>query len=163
MFAHALAYPNEWFGIWSGPDGLNGPVGDRPGEAWSSVATPMTDFPVQNNNQHAMPLYAAIREAGVVATATGVRVAPRIPGDFTLVTNLVDVEARAQSLLVRYRPSGNAARDVVLEAPAGQIVTSASMNGAPVDLAGVSRQATFSIPAGDGRNATLAITFAPGP
>ena len=62
--SHALAFPDVWYGIWSGPDGLESSAGDRPGQAWYSAVTPMTDFPVQNANQHAMPLLALLRLSG---------------------------------------------------------------------------------------------------
>lgn len=47
-----------------------------PGGTWFSQVTPLTDFPVQNNNQHAMPILAAIRMAGIDATAQGLSIAP---------------------------------------------------------------------------------------
>jgi hypothetical protein len=138
MVAHARAYPDVWFGIWSGPDGMNGPTGDRPGGTWYSAATPMTDFPVQNNNQHAMPLYAAIRVAGVSARADGLVVAPNVP-DRTLAmkTALVDLDVRPRAdaegttIDVLYRPSGDALRTVRVVAPLGETIESADVDGSP--------------------------------
>lgn len=60
MAAVARELPDQWFGIWSGPDGLI-----PGGGTWSSPATPMTDWPVMNANQHALPLLAMIRAAGL--------------------------------------------------------------------------------------------------
>lgn len=60
MAAYAMQVPEQWFGIWSGPDGLI-----PGGGTWSSPATPMTDWPVMNANQHALPLLGMIRSAGL--------------------------------------------------------------------------------------------------
>ncbi len=134
MAAHAVAYPEVWYGIWTGPDGLNGP-GDRPGETWFSPVTPMTDFPAMNNNQHAMPLFAMLRVAGLEATARGLRVAPRVPGrSFTLRTALCDVAQRGATIRGTYRPTGASARVLSVAAPPGEIVVSASLDGVPVTV-----------------------------
>ncbi len=163
MAAHAKAYPDVWFGIWSGPDGLNGPGGDRPGGTWFSPLTPMTDYPVQNNNQHAMPLYATIRMAGVVATARGLRIDPRVPDKtFSLRTQIVDVSMAPGSLHVVYRPTGLAHRRVELVAPAGEVVTSATLNGVPLDIV-PAPSFTFDVSSTDraGDGAIMAVTTAP--
>src|SRR5690606_389377 len=57
--ARANEFPNIWFNVWSGPDGVNSKTAllDA-GGTWSSPVTPMTDFPAMNNNQHAMSLLA---------------------------------------------------------------------------------------------------------
>jgi hypothetical protein len=51
---HALAFPTVWLGIWSGPDGWVSTVSNastlQPGGTWLSAFTPMTDFPVSNQN-----------------------------------------------------------------------------------------------------------------
>lgn len=157
MFAHALAWPTQWFGIWSGPDGLDGPTADRPGESWYSVATPMTDFPVQNNNQHAMPLYATLRIAGVDASPDGVTIDPRAPGPFTLETELVDVALRDASLTVRYRPSGTATRRVHVVVPGGRAPTSATQDGLPRPV--TTGVVAFEVPAGSGRSTEVVVRF----
>ncbi|OGQ11931.1 MAG: hypothetical protein A2138_22455 [Deltaproteobacteria bacterium RBG_16_71_12] len=60
MAAYAREQPAQWFGIWSGPDGLI-----PSGGTWASPATPMTDWPVMNANQHALPLLALVRSTGL--------------------------------------------------------------------------------------------------
>ncbi|HEY2366301.1 MAG TPA: hypothetical protein VGH87_07950, partial [Polyangiaceae bacterium] len=101
MAAHALAFPNLWYGIWSGPDGWSAGTG----EAWYSAATPMTDFPVQNANQHSMPLLALLRVCGIEASATGLVIDPHAPGDFSIETSLLDLERKGQLLTGTYRPA----------------------------------------------------------
>jgi hypothetical protein len=135
MAAHALAFPDVWYGIWSGPDGLESSVGDRPGQAWYSAATPMTDFPVQNANQHAMPILALLRVCGVDASATGLVLDPHVPGDFSLRTSLVDVARRGQVLSGAYRPPNAAARTLEVRAPRGHTVIAATLDGQSVPVA----------------------------
>lgn len=159
MFAHALSYPDVWYGIWSGPDGLNGPSGDRPGEAWFSLATPMTDFPVQNNNQHAMPLYATIRLAGIEATADGLRIEPRLPPErFTLKTRLVSIAREPGKLSIRYAPPGNGHRRVEVVVPEG--ATGALLDGSPQTIEpGANSVSFFIIADGQGTAHDLEIRY----
>ncbi|MDP2343720.1 MAG: hypothetical protein Q8O67_22365 [Deltaproteobacteria bacterium] len=90
MASYADENPAQWFGIWSGPDG----IGKR-GGTWGSAATPMTDWPVMNANQHAMPLMAMVRVAGVEPLPSGeLLVAPTvIPTAFALDTPLLALRA----------------------------------------------------------------------
>jgi hypothetical protein len=148
MAAHARAFPDVWYGIWSGPDGLDGASGDRPGQAWYSPATPMTDFPVMNNNQHAMPLLAALRVAGIDATAAGLRVAPHVPGDFALRTELVDLTVRGSVIEGRYRPLGAGTRALEIVAPAGRAVVAASVGGVSTAVPRGAASVTLTVPAG---------------
>ncbi len=133
MAAHALAFPNVWSGIWSGPDGLESRYGDRPGQSWYSAVTPMTDFPVQNNNQHAMPLLALLRTCGVEASASGLVIDPHAPEDFSLETELVDLSRRGTLISGSYRP--NAPRTIEVRAPAGRTIASATLDGVSVSVA----------------------------
>lgn len=79
LATHAEAYPNLWYGIWSGPDSYNAPESSRPGEAAAHYATALTDFPVMNMNQHANPLLALIKIAGIFPEKDGIRISPAIP------------------------------------------------------------------------------------
>lgn len=80
LAAHAEAYPEIWYGIWSGPDSFNADDHDRPGETFNSTVTPMTDFPAMNMNRHAGPLLAAIRFAGFEARGDSIVIDPKVPG-----------------------------------------------------------------------------------
>jgi hypothetical protein len=119
MAAHAKAFPEVWYGIWSGPDGLWSSGGPLPGQAWWSQVTPMSDFPTMNNNQHAMPLYAALRLAGLRARGDGLSVEPRLPRDFTLRTQLVDLEVRGGAVRGVWRPVPGVPRTLRLAPPPG--------------------------------------------
>ncbi len=91
---HAEAYPNVWFGIWSGPDTYNStlsqypgltlmgglePDPNRPGQQRPAMATAWTDFPVMNMHPHAWPLYCVPKLLGVEFTEEGVELAPTLP------------------------------------------------------------------------------------
>jgi hypothetical protein len=130
LAGHSLAFPDVWYGIWSGPDGTS----SETGLAWASQVTPMTDYPTQNNNQHAMPLLAALRVAGIDATARGLSIAPRVPSrNFSLRTALVDLAQRADGTLAgSYRPTGASARTLEIQAPPGERIASAALDGSDV-------------------------------
>lgn len=146
LASHATAFPEVWHGIWSGPDGFS----SKSGNSWKSVVTPMTDFPVQNNNYHALPLLAALRVAGLEPTATGIRIAPRVPGrTFTLKTTLCDLEQRGSQLSGVYRPPSTAPRTVVVEAGEGGTITSLVVNDQPLNVPTDASSVSFAVPAGE--------------
>jgi Glycosyl hydrolase 36 superfamily, catalytic domain/Glycosyltransferase family 36 len=124
--AHAVTFPQIWYGIWSGPDGIDADSG----WSWASEVTPMRDYAVQNNNAHAMPLLAALRVAGVGADAGGVVVAPGSREPFALRTRLLDVTLQPGRLHGVYRPNGD--RILTLSAPPGTSVLELLRNGAAV-------------------------------
>lgn len=89
LHQHAIAYPNVWYGIWSGPDAYNSHHGTRPGETFVQPATPMTEYPIMNANAHAGPLLALMASLGVRTTASGVTVEPApepVPQNWSLHT-----------------------------------------------------------------------------
>lgn len=151
LAAHARAFPDVWYGIWSGPDGLS----STNGLTWKSQVTPMTDFPVQNNNAHAMPILAALRVAGVEATATGLEVSPRVPGRrFSLRSRLIELSQRGATLSGVYRPSGEAARTLTVRV-AG--ITSATLDGEAVSVAPGAESVTFQLDSGPNRRASFEV------
>jgi len=81
LAAHSVAYPNVWFGHWSGPDAYNAWFGDKPGETFVHPATPMAEFPVMNSNAHAGPLLGLLRTLGVTVGPDGVKLLTRSDPD----------------------------------------------------------------------------------
>ncbi len=159
LAAHALTWPTRWYGIWSGPDGIS-TTGEHAGESWWSPVTPMVDFPVLNNNAHAMPLLALLRTLGVSATARGLELAPHLLGhDLGLRTELFEWKQRGRTLAFDYAVPFNVARVVDVVAPPKSGIASASLDG--VDLGVPAGAVRASIPIGprNGQVAKLSIVF----
>lgn len=167
LAAHAVAFPTLWYGIWSGPDALAGAQVDDPatstdaeravgpGATWFSAATPMTDFPTQNNNQHALPLLAALRVAGVEATDQGLRLSPSSwQRPFSLRTQLLDLSLEGSTLSGTYRPVSP--RRVEVVAPLGAHLVSARVNGVSMPMTPGAKQVSLSLPP----NSTFAVQTA---
>ncbi|TAL33900.1 MAG: hypothetical protein EPN93_12760 [Spirochaetes bacterium] len=103
LCAHAEAYPDIWFGTWSGPDSYNARYAENAGETFYHI-TPMADFPVMNANVHASPILAALRTCGVEPDAFGFRITPRLPDpEWSLKCALLEIEKREGSLSFLYR------------------------------------------------------------
>jgi hypothetical protein len=101
----AEAYPDIWYGIWSGPDSYNAFHADRPGETFNWSFTPMTDFPVMNMNRHSGPLLDVIRLCGIDPVGPSIRISPRLPFDgFSLRLPLIGLTYLADRHRGYYRP-----------------------------------------------------------
>ena len=166
LSAHAVAFPNVWYGIWSGPDGMSAlgaappsggidvPTAPGPGETWFSLVTPMTDFPVMNNNQHTMPILAALRTAGLEPTAGGLRLTPHAPSRaLSMKTELFDLRVDGARISGTYRPVSARSLEVVLPGPVlrarvGGIETVVPPNASSVVLGIPPGGATFDVEGG---------------
>jgi Glycosyl hydrolase 36 superfamily, catalytic domain len=88
---HAEAYPEVWYGIWSGPDVYSSVLSRHPGQTMFAEAPipgvktqpdwgfNWSDFPVMNMHPHAWPLYSAAKLLGLEFHETGLRLQPRLP------------------------------------------------------------------------------------
>jgi len=115
MAAYAEHNPDQWYGIWSGPDAL-GPDGG----SWDSPVTPMIDFPIFNANQHALPLVALLRIAGIepAPEGDGLRIGRRYAGHpLTVDTPLVRVRLTDEGLQGAYRAQVAGATALYLRLP----------------------------------------------
>jgi hypothetical protein len=91
LATHAEAYPEIWYGIWSGPDSYNSVLSKHPGQTMfgdppvdgkpspTDWGVNWTDFPVMNMHPHAWPLYSAAKLLGVDFHEDGVNFAPALP------------------------------------------------------------------------------------
>ena len=105
LAAHAQAYPDIWYGVWSGSDSNNADYHERPGETFNYTFTPMTDFPVINSNRHSGPLLSAIKLAGIEPFGGRMVIDPKLPFDeFTFRTPLVGVAYLSDKLRGSYTP-----------------------------------------------------------
>jgi hypothetical protein len=106
--AHAETFPDIWIGVWSGPDGTY-TVNSKhnPGGTWASPVTPMTDYPVMNNNPHSMSLLALLRVCGIEPSLSGdgLRIAPpSTPERFKLDLPLLKLDVSPGNIQFEYRP-----------------------------------------------------------
>jgi len=76
---HAEAYPNLWYGVWSGNDSYNSTLNRNPGGAADEQYFAGTDFPVLNVHAHACYLYSAAKLLGIEFTEAGVKLRPALP------------------------------------------------------------------------------------
>ena len=90
LAVHAEAYPEVWYGLWSGPDTYNSVLSKYPGQTMFAetdsegkpkhdLGVNWTDFPVMNMHPHAWPLYSAAKLLGLEFHESGVRFAPSLP------------------------------------------------------------------------------------
>jgi len=90
MAARAEAYPDNWYGIWSGPDAFNAHYHPKPEQTFNHNATPMHHFPIMNANRHALPLLDVVKFAGFGAKDGVITIAPKFPfEEFSVNTPLM--------------------------------------------------------------------------
>jgi len=132
---HSHIYPNVWFNTWSGPDGINGPDADLPGGTWSTLITPMTDFPVMNANQDAMALLGLLRVCGIEPApgGDGLRIQPRVPRDhFVLDMPLLRLEVSPGRIGGQYRAFVTGTRTLYIAVPQNAVEIMANIDGQPL-------------------------------
>jgi hypothetical protein len=76
---HAEAYPDIWYGVWSGNDSWNSPISKHPGGAANEPYFHGTDFPVLNVHAHACSLYSASKLLGIEFTGSGLKLNLALP------------------------------------------------------------------------------------
>ncbi len=155
MAKKADAYPELWYGIWSGPDAqYTSAEPGQAGQTWSSLATAMTDYPVMNSNQHAGPLLALWRAAGIEPVVRGgvgcLRIAPTAA--VRLDAPLLRLEADGSGAFGGvYRPIVDGSVCLVLGAPE-TIVHLDVRRGVAVPFSGATSGARRGTPPGSARS-----------
>ena len=118
MKQRADAYPDIWYGIWSGPDAFNASCNKHPGETYNHVVTPMTDFPVMNANYHAGPLLNIIRMAGIEVQGNALCIAPKLPfNSFVFRSSLIGVAYFPEKCRGYYAPVVNGQFNFLITLP----------------------------------------------
>jgi hypothetical protein len=117
---HAEAYPDVWYGIWSGPDTYNSVLSKYAGqtffdektllvgEAESPLGTGVnwTDFPVMNLHPHAWPLYDTVKLIGATFTQQGLELSPCLPQpSYRFTSPLLGLEKSASGYSGWYAPA----------------------------------------------------------
>ncbi len=132
LAAHAEAYPDVWYGIWSGPDSYNSILSKYPGQTFFDEAvarggnseTPLgsganwVDFPVMNMHPHAWPLYDIPKLLGVSFTPEGLELAPTLPQPaYRFDSPLLGLEKSTEGYRGWYAPSRAGKWRVALKLP----------------------------------------------
>ena len=115
---HAEAYPQIWYGIWSGPDTYNSVLSKYPGQTMFFQASPdgtarrtdqglnWTDFPVMNMHPHAWPLYSAAKLLGVEFNEKGLSFQPGLPlAEYEFASPVLGFKKSSDSYSGWYAPS----------------------------------------------------------
>ncbi len=120
LAAHADAYPDLWYGIWTGPDSFNGPDNPRPGEADAHNVTALTDYPALNAHMHTGPLRALMQIVGVEGTRDGLRITPRVPTEtFTVEWPRLRLHSTPRSIEGQFVASADGPVQMEVALPSG--------------------------------------------
>lgn len=135
--AHAEAYPDMWYGTWSGSDSYNAPFSKTPG-ATGGPGFHGTDFPVLNLHSHACFLYSATKLLGINFDEHGLELRPALPaGPYRFESPLIGLassrEAHYEGWYAPLRPGTWTVR-IHLPAAIAQRITHATVNGAAAPL-----------------------------
>jgi hypothetical protein len=106
LAAHAEAYPDIWYGIWSGPDQLDSQLSSTPGQVTIELlGTKYTEFPVMNMHRHAWPLYTIMKLIGAEFSTQGIDFKPALPKEsYRLSSPLLDFEKTTAGYAGKYAP-----------------------------------------------------------
>ena len=132
--AHANAYPDIWYGIWSGNDSWNSPLSKHPGAAANDPYFHGTDFPVLNVHSHACFLYSAVKLLGIEFTESGFNVSPELAaGEYRFDSPLFGVSRSASGKYEGwYAPSQSGKWTIQIQLPEeiAKRMSRAEVNGA---------------------------------
>ncbi|HEY1763585.1 MAG TPA: hypothetical protein VGF85_01600 [Opitutaceae bacterium] len=144
LAAHAEAYPDIWYGIWSGPDTYDSVLSRHPGQTMFAEepvkgrqtqedwGVSWTDYPVMNLHPHAWPLYSAAKLLGVAFHRGGVSFRPTLPLDaYEFSSSLLGLKADGAGYSGWYAPVGTGRWEVSLTLPSKRAadLTRLSVNG----------------------------------
>ena len=130
---HAEAYPEIWYGIWSGPDYYNSVLSRYPGQTMfaeapspdhktqSDLGFNWTDFPVMNMHPHAWPLYSAAKLLGLEFHETGVSFQPDLPlQEYELTSPLLGFQKSKDGYSGWYSPATAGRWEIELKLPGSE-------------------------------------------
>ena len=158
LASHAEAYPNIWYGIWSGPDFYRSTLSPHPGEtqyADPSSSDPRerndwgadwTDCPVMCQHQHAWPLYTVAKLMGLEFHETGINLQPVLPmAEYDFNSKLVGMKKGKTGYAGWYEPSVAGTWKVEIRLPEAERakVHSVKVNGTAQAVAGTSGAIEF--------------------
>lgn len=129
---HAEAYPDLWYGIWSGNDSWNSWLSKHPGAAASEAFFHGIDLPVLNLHSHACSLYSASKLLGMEFTGAGMKLNLALPvEEYRFDSPLVSVSRKARRFEGWYAPSraGEWTIEARLPADVAKSLTQIEVNG----------------------------------
>ena len=145
---HADAYPNLWYGIWSGTDSYNSTISTQPGESVNNKYFHGTDFPVLNLHSHACSLYSISKIIGLEFNEHGLSISPDLPVEsYRFESPLVAVIKSPQGFYEGwYAPSQSGEWTISVNLPqeVSLRITKAEVNGVSQKLKRISAT-TFGI------------------
>lgn len=146
---HADAYPDIWYGTWSGPDTYNSVLSKYPGQTMFVKPTPgdhnlvsgegldWTDYPVMNMHPHAWPLYSAAKLLGLDFHEGGIRFRPTLPlAEYEFSSALLGFQKSKSGYNGWYAPSvgGHWEIELALPGPEAARLRELKVNGSAVAL-----------------------------
>jgi hypothetical protein len=140
---HAEAYPDIWYGIWSGPDTYNSVLAKYPGHTYVSTENQdkqiltginWTDFPVMNMHPHAWPLYDVVKLFGLEFTSDGFHINPTFPMDYNFDSPLISLKKEGDSLSGKYYPNNPGEWIITLQGLDTSEYKSLTVNGVDAEL-----------------------------
>jgi hypothetical protein len=154
LAAHAEAFPEVWYGIWTGPDAFNSALSRYPGytqfnesmldgsagDGANMAFTPglnWVDFPALCLHPHNWPLFDAVKLSGVEFNPAGLDLAPAFPGEtYRLASPLLGLERTAQGYSGWYAPQAAGSWTIRFRLPRGdtRVFTTAMINGKTQDI-----------------------------
>jgi len=133
---HAEAYPEIWYGIWSGPDSYNSVLSKHPGQTMfgeppvdgkpspTDWGINWTDFPVMNMHPHAWPLYSAAKLLCIDFQEDGVNFAPALPlSEYEFSTPLVGFSKSPRGFAGWYAPHAGGNWKIEIRLPEAEMAT----------------------------------------
>jgi hypothetical protein len=127
---HAEAYPDVWYGIWSGPDTYNSVLSKHPGQTMFVEQSPndrslpagsglnWTDYPVMNMHPHAWPLYSSAKLLGLAFQENGVSFHPTLPlAEYEFTSPLLGFKKSKDGYTGWYAPSVAGRWDFEIQLP----------------------------------------------
>ncbi len=133
---HAHAYPDVWYGVWSGTDSYNSVLSKQPGETAADPNFKGTEFPVLNLHAHACSLYSIAKLLGVEFTEDGISLSPDLPVEsYRLDSTLLGVIKKSAGHFEGwYAPSqaGNWTLKIALPERVAKRILHVEVNGARI-------------------------------
>ncbi len=150
LACHAEAYPNIWYGIWSGPDCFSSVLSDHPGETQHSDPNSKnekeradswgfawTDCPVMCQHQHAWPLYTSAKLLGLEFHEKGLRLEPVLPlKEYEFKSALLGMSKSKSGYSGWYDPSAAGSWEIAIHLPESERsrLHAIKVNGATLPL-----------------------------